>query len=605
MRARIKAVKIAGAGSLLLGLVALLAGSAHLSHSNQTVQVSPLVSARGFAASGLPVSKSSATAPIPCRLDRYGGFDRQMGQATGFFHIEKIENRWWLIDPLGNPFWMRAIYNVERHAVGGKKALIAKYGSFRKWSEQVLRRMLAWGFNATGEYSENAVRPYGTYGGKPPSPKVAAIAFRNISPQAASNSRKWLTEPVHDIIAGVPTYTYKGWRGILGDIYDPDYAVVARKSVEDLDKSISGKLSAQRWIVGVTLDDADDLYGFKGEGKGGKVAYPHPAFMVLCTNPTRKGAHDPKVYSKYALRDFLRQRYGTLEGLNSSWGSRYTSWDTDGGFATGSGLLDEDGNVRRHPWVGSDPFELSNAAPVLKQDMEDFLFEFATHYFRLVHDEFRKVDPNHLLFGPASLGAWGGRVRQQVLRAGTPYVDVWQFTYDRNPIKNPVYGDPDAGFVYNYDQTGKPVFVWTGQSANPDSTLHKFPNPWGMGGARTQEERAQIIKFMLERYLKLKGSDGNYFVVGYDFWSWGDHGREKSNWGLVTFRDNAYDGKEAVRAPGTDPWGYATGGEENDYGDFLTIVSEINHNVYRELGLSSTSCQGQLPAGARKKQGEP
>ena len=50
--------------------------------------------------------------------------------------------------------------------------------------------------------------------------------------------------------------------------------------------------------------------------------------------------------------------------------------------------------------------------------------------------------------------------------------------------------------------------------------------------------------------------------------AWG----EKMNYGLVTFSENAYDGQEAVVARGTDQWGVPTGGEERNYGDFLSAV---------------------------------
>ena len=41
-----------------------------------------------------------------------------------------------------------------------------------------------------------------------------------------------------------------------------------------------------------------------------------------------------------------------------------------------------------------------------------------------------------------------------------------------------------------------------------------------------------------------------------------DKPAERANWGLVTPRDNAYDGKEAVEVRGKDRWGYCTGGED-------------------------------------------
>lgn len=524
-------------------------------------------------------------ASLSVGLDIYGGCAvcGITGQVTGFFHLEKINGRWWFIDPLGNPFWMKAIYALDHNAIGGKTAAIAKYGSLEIWADQVNRRMKAWEFNTVGEYSQNRVRPYGTFGGSPPpdSLKLPAIAHKIVSSQALSNSRGWIPEPVNDIIVGVPTSTYNGWRAPLVDVYDPDYTTVVQKAVEELDTDIVGGLASQQWIIGVTLDDADELFGFKGEGAGGgKIDYPHPSFLILATNPTRQGAADPTVYSKLALRDFLQQKYGTLASFNAAWGSTYTSWDSAGGFGTGTGLLDEDGNASNHPWVGSDPYDLSDAAPAVKQDLDDFLFVFATHYFKTVHDAFRAVDSNHLLFGPGSIGAHGGRVRAQVLQAGKPYVDAWQFTFDRDPFRNPTYGDSVSGLIFNYDQTGQPAFTWMGQSANLDSPLTAEPDPWPMGDATTQEERALMVEYMITTVINLQGSNGDHFIVGYDFWSWGDNTREKTNWGLVTFSDNAYDGKEAAIATGTDPWGFPTGGEAANYGDFLSTIIQLNKDIY-------------------------
>jgi hypothetical protein len=72
-------------------------------------------------------------------------------------------------------------------------------------------------------------------------------------------------------------------------------------------------------------------------------------------------------------------------------------------------------------------------------------------------------------------------------------------------------------------------------------------------------------------------------VAGVKFWSWGDNFDEKVNFGLVSFSDNAYDGREAVVNLGTDPWGWPTGGEERNYGDFLSAVVDINTQISRWL----------------------
>ncbi len=39
------------------------------------------------------------------QLDRYGGFLDIEGKPTGFFHTERINDRWWLVSPDGHGFF--------------------------------------------------------------------------------------------------------------------------------------------------------------------------------------------------------------------------------------------------------------------------------------------------------------------------------------------------------------------------------------------------------------------------------------------------------------------------------------------------------------------
>jgi hypothetical protein len=77
--------------------------------------------------------------------------------------------------------------------------------------------------------------------------------------------------------------------------------------------------------------------------------------------------------------------------------------------------------------------------------------------------------------------------------------------------------------------------------------------------------------------------------MGIDWWEWVDKvvGGENMNFGLVTIRDNAYDGKEAV----------ATNGERQDHGDFMTAVAAANQAVVTVLRtqLLDTLKRGQRP----------
>ncbi len=40
---------------------------------------------------------------------RYGGFEGERRRASGFFRVEKIDNRWWFVDPAGCRFWSAGV----------------------------------------------------------------------------------------------------------------------------------------------------------------------------------------------------------------------------------------------------------------------------------------------------------------------------------------------------------------------------------------------------------------------------------------------------------------------------------------------------------------
>lgn len=128
-----------------------------------------------------------------------------------------------------------------------------------------------------------------------------------------------------------------------------------------------------------------------------------------------------------------------------------------------------------------------------------------------------------------------------------------------------------------------PVVTWEGWPANPDSSLWRYPHPFGLVAFTSQEERGQQYLQKINFLVSATSPAGVRPVAGLKWWAWLDSWAEKTNWGLVSFLDNAYDGKEAVVARGTDPWGYPTGGEERDYGDFLSPVINANMQAYNQV----------------------
>ena len=92
-------------------------------------------------------------------LDAYGGFIDVVGKQTGFFHVEKIDNRWWLVTPDGHGFFgiglSHPVTSMSEAAV-----TFAYNGNQEDWLRDGIRKMRALGFNCvwSGPYSQERVR---------------------------------------------------------------------------------------------------------------------------------------------------------------------------------------------------------------------------------------------------------------------------------------------------------------------------------------------------------------------------------------------------------------------------------------------------------------
>jgi hypothetical protein len=102
----------------------------------------------------------------------------------------------------------------------------------------------------------------------------------------------------------------------------------------------------------------------------------------------------------------------------------------------------------------------------------------------------------------------------------------------------------------------------------------------------TQKARGKWWAEEVAKIAKDKSPDGTYYLVGAEWWKYMDNGWtywvEQVNWGLVSLKDNAYDGKEATKL-GADGKAGTWDDEVNDYGDALSSVTKANKLVYRDI----------------------
>jgi hypothetical protein len=254
-------------------------------------------------------------------------------------------------------------------------------------------------------------------------------------------------------------------------------------------------------------------------------------------------------------------------------GAKITVNYIQNGWETGSGFMDEDDRPTHQKWIGTDWVGMKNANANVKADMNEFLGEMATQYFRTCASQLKAVFPNIMYFGPDSLSSWGGPPPAPVLEAAGKYLDAF-LTASSNVFTQPEMDYIEANFG------DKPYFGSFYSTANPDSALRANPNTGGPSGFANQAARGEgYYKTMVQMLQEARTSAGNFPYMGMVWWQYVDNYSERLNWGLVTHLDNAYDGHEAVPtavACSAPLEKYSCGKEESNYGNVVSLVTKAN-----------------------------
>jgi hypothetical protein len=540
----------------------------------------------------VPIARSQHATTV--ELDRFGGSSSTVSDPTGHFRLTKTGNRWAFVTPSGGAFWMIGVWNIigDDHPFPNgssptySQRAHAKYGDVDlHWGPQQVRRLKSWGFNTIGPYSVSWVTPTQSddhWPGDHTQPVKAPYVFLgNFSWYSLINSQNFGTRPVKDLIAGVKPDTLGYYGGNFPDVFDPafdDYVV----GMLQKDRAFQVTKNSP-WVVGYMSADTDNMWGF-GAGPDFATTPPgyasdHLGLVVLLTAPTQSSNPrlgmkyaDTEVYTKKALADFLETKYKTIQSLNNSWNSSYSTFGSVGGWGAGTGLMDESGNMG-HKWLGRDTIRLSDFNPNVVLDLNAFLVQLSRKYFTVCRTRIKQFSPTALYFGNSVLGAWLAPPRKEILQGASGLLDAMGTNLDPGNRAQIDFVEQYLGDV--------PLINWTGWRANPDSDMYGTPHQTNF---QTQAQRAAAYTQAVENmWNATAASTKSQPFVGLLWWEFHDNVGENSNWGLVSMSDNAYDGVEAVEAKGRDSWGFPTGGELRNYGDFLSAVRVVNHDIYVRL----------------------
>ena len=443
--------------------------------------------------------KELAARPGPPRWDGYGGWTgRPPRVATGRFRVEKVEGKWWLVDPDGNLFWSHGadcvgssnatpVTDRERYFRGLPEAgssLARFYGQgrfaphgyyrdrvpyrtfdfsganlFRKYGEDwqkasaeaAHRRLRSWGMNTIANWSEPEVfRMRRT-------PYVATIDFSSKEIEGS-----------------------QGYWGKFPDVFDPGFRDSLRRRLE----REKGASAGDPWCIGFFVHN--EL------GWGDEVSL---AVAALASPPGQA--------AKVAFQQDLQGKYRTIEQLNAAWGTRHADW---------AALLES-----------RDPPDVKKA----RADLEEFYSKLAETYFRTIREELAAAAPGQLYLGCRF--AW---VNDRAARAAAKYCDVVSYNRYERSVEDL---RPPAGFDV-------PLIIGEFHFGALDRGLFHA----GLVATADQDERAERYRSFVEGALR------NPFVVGAHWFQYQDQattGRgdgENYQIGLVDICDRPY--PEMIRA---------------------------------------------------------
>ena len=558
---------------------------------------------------------SNYTLNVVIGLDTYSGLTAAPVPGctpTGYFQLQKTDGRWYYADPDCNAFYQFSVYasypgfifsDVYKSRYGGDTA---------KWANHSLQREVAYGFNTQDIYYSNFMLPVDTSTSPAAATKLPFLLFFNTMNDASYNPQMLgLPEPVKNYCDGIDGSGYIGYCLYTLDVIDPNWTAANIAELGVQINNFTGGFNTIPWIPAISLGDADQVFMFKGKGTQSPEypQYPHPAMIVatIAFNynlpPVNGNWKRPILYSKAAWtcnavandpqnfppgQSFLETKYGTIAALNQAWGTGnfYTSFCDDGGFGTGTGVLDEDG--RHVAWFGHDTsaeradyYNQKHMNPNLKADLDQYLYQMAYQVYYPQVSVIRGYDTNHVLMCGVHGGAADVGMRPVVAQA---------FKDAGCQILVLEWNSEDNNFALAsnkavYDQIGLPMTLFYAVSSQADSDESQLAG----GGAwyadyPTQQSRGQHYNSDNLGIYGSQGSNGDYYVMGINFWGLTDD--TAINWGFISRRDNVYDGNCAVQAFSMDPYGYPCGGEMANYGDFTDEVTQTNSALQQQLILS-------------------
>ena len=84
--------------------------------------------------------------------DKYGGAGSSLNK-TGFFHTQKVGDRWWVVDPEGKEICVKAVNGIR---LNKPNEVPSSFNSITDWADKTITQIQGMGFNTAGCWSDTA-----------------------------------------------------------------------------------------------------------------------------------------------------------------------------------------------------------------------------------------------------------------------------------------------------------------------------------------------------------------------------------------------------------------------------------------------------------------
>lgn len=154
-------------------------------------------------------------------LNKYGSWKVNQVKASGFFRTEKINDRWWIIDPEGYPFINKAVAVFRPgSSTYQKQVLSQKYGTNERWIKEESALLRSNGFNGAGCWSDVDLIRNADH------PLVYTVFLSPMGNYKSDHIKKYGGK-----------YLVAGWQGYRFDlvpVFDPEFDAYVENAVKDI-----------------------------------------------------------------------------------------------------------------------------------------------------------------------------------------------------------------------------------------------------------------------------------------------------------------------------------------------------------------------------------